>query len=504
MYAMTSYQSYVLKQLNNGITLTSEMIDKLIIDHATEKDRAYKSWQRYLASKEGVPIKTRELPDYAKINNKIANDFMGEVIDTKTGFFTGIPINYDLDKTKYEEQPKGMMKKIYDAFVRSKNTSFQAHTDLIERFITLNNLHDLDTEIVKLMAACGYAGRKLYIDTEGLERTVNLFPWETIFLTNPHNETEYALRYFPELNDDGELVTKVEFYDSFGITYYAENQDENSKSEIKYILDPDQPLNKNPLKHPYEYCPIVIYENNNERQGDCDKVVDLIDNYDRAFSDMSSEIEQFRLAYMYFVGQEPTEEIMQQVLQTGAFGFEEGSEAGFITKNLDPSFHDSFFKRIEDNIQRFTKHVNFMDENFAGQATGIALQYKLQALSNKTIVLESKFKTASRYMFKILCSSWKKRNAGDIDFLNIFLTCKRNLPTDYLYEAQVTAALKGNISERTRLGLLSFVDDVDYEMEEMKKDNEALNVEYTNPNANAEDEYSMNGLEDDEDDQEAV
>ncbi len=38
-----------------------------------------------------------------------------------------------------------------------------------------------------------------------------------------------------------------------------------------------------------------------------------------------------------------------------------------------------------------------------------------------------------------------------------------------LYEAQTTAQLKGLVSEPTRLELLSFVDDVDYEQEMMER-----------------------------------
>jgi SPP1 family phage portal protein len=470
------------------------MIDELINDHAQIADSTKLEWERYLASKTGVPIKTRQMPDYSKVNNKIANDFVGEIVDTKVGYFAGIPINYEIDKTKYEKKKEGMLQKLYDAFVKSNNQQYIEHADYIENFVTRSNLHDLDAEMTKLLAACGVAGRKLYIDNEGLERVVNIKPWKIIFLLNANKEVEYALIYYPELNNNKELVTKVEFYDSDNITYFVENTDKNTSNEFKYVLDSEYIVN--PIEHTFDFCPVVLYENNEEQQSDCHKVIDIIDNYDRAFSDMSSEIEQFRLAYMFFKGEEPSEEIMQVALQTGAFGIDVTSEVGFIAKNLDPSFNNAFLDRSEDNIQRFAKHVNFMDENFAGQATGIALKYKLQALSNKCITLESKFKTSSRYMFKILCSSWAKRKVV-IDYLSIFYTFKRNLPTDYEYEAKVSQLLKGNISERTRLGLFSFIDDVDYELEEMKKDAEAYSTEFTNPNANVDDQFNMNNLGDD-------
>lgn len=51
---------------------------------------------------------------------------------------------------------------------------------------------------------------------------------------------------------------------------------------------------------------------------------------------------------------------------------------------------------------------------------------------------------------------------------------KRNVPLDMLYEAQTTAQLKGLVSEPTRLELLSFVDDVDYEQEMMERESQGF------------------------------
>jgi hypothetical protein len=54
--------------------------------------------------------------------------------------------------------------------------------------------------------------------------------------------------------------------------------------------------------------------------------------------------------------------------------------------------------------------------------------------------------------------------------LKVFYSFKRNLPDNLLEEAQVQAQLKGLVSESTRLGLFSQVDDVEFEKAEMKKE----------------------------------
>jgi SPP1 family phage portal protein len=127
--------------------------------------------------------------------------------------------------------------------------------------------------------------------------------------------------------------------------------------------------------------------------------------------------------------------------------------------------------RLEGNIMRFGKSVNMTDESFASNLSGVAIRYKLMALENKCITMERKMTAALRQQFRVLATAWAKKGIP-VDYTNIFFQFKRNLPVNLLDEAQTTAQLRGHVSERTRLSQLSFVDDVEWEMEEMSKDDE--------------------------------
>jgi hypothetical protein len=61
----------------------------------------------------------------------------------------------------------------------------------------------------------------------------------------------------------------------------------------------------------------------------------------------------------------------------------------------------------------------------------------------------------------------------------VWMGFKRNIPVNYLDEAQTTTQLRGQISEKTRLSLLSFVDDVDHEVEEMQTEQDAMMERYS-------------------------
>jgi SPP1 family phage portal protein len=237
-----------------------------------------------------------------------------------------------------------------------------------------------------------------------------------------------------------------------------------------YVLDETEPMNPRP--HLFDGIPFIAFINNEERQGDCEKVLALIDAYDRSLSDVNSEIEAFRLAYMLFYGFVPDQETMELAKQTGAFGIdhpEDGSKIEFLTKDMNNTIIENHLDRLEKNILRFAKSVNFGDEQFAGNISGVAMKFKMFALESKCIIAERKFTAALRQQFKILASAWVKKGMS-INYTDIWFQFKRNFPLNLLDEAQTSATLKGLVGEQTRLSQLSFVDDVQWEIDEMSKE----------------------------------
>ncbi|MCK9328119.1 MAG: phage portal protein, partial [Bacteroidales bacterium] len=160
--------------------------------------------------------------------------------------------------------------------------------------------------------------------------------------------------------------------------------------------------------------------------------------------------------------------------KTGAFGLDEKSEGvgiEFITKTMNDTAVENHLNRLEGNIMRFGKSVNMTDESFSQNLSGVAIRYKLMALETKCITMERKMTASLRQQFKILSTAWAKKGIP-VDYTNIFFQFKRNLPVNVSDEAESTGKLKGAVSERTRLSQLSFVDDVEWELTEMAKDNE--------------------------------
>ena len=436
---------YIQKALDRLMSenVNSDIIKELIDGHADDRKRMAKLHERYKATKKGVPVLTREFEDFSKINNKLNNDFFSDIIDTKVGYFAGRPISLMM-----EEMDEGLQ-------------------DEVHIFSRRNNLPDLDSETVKTMAICGRAYRLLYMDTNGNERVANLPPWEVIVLHEDGIEVPiYALRYYEVQRFQGNGwhdVKRVEWYDDDNVTFWIEQAKDGG-----FVLDDREP----PTPHNFDHVPVIGFSNNEELQGDCEKVLALIDGYDRTLSDANSEIEQFRLAYLATYGVELDDETLEKAKRTGAFGFPDNeSKMEWVVKNMDVAFVDSHLDRLEDNIMRFAKSINLADEQFSGTSSGVALRYKMFALESKCITVERKMTAALRRMFQVLSTAWAKRNLM-FDYLTLDFQFTRNFPLNLLDEAQTTQTLKGLVSDRTRLSLLTFVEDVQAELDRIEEEYE--------------------------------
>lgn len=441
----------------NGIT--SEIIAMLIEEHKSDRERMKKQYARYKAAIEGVPILRRTPIEYEdfetgaikridnKVNNRLNNAFDAEIIDTKVGYMFGHPISYESE---------------------DKQSTI---TQEINSFNIRSTVEDEDSEWGKKATICGYGARLAYVDTDGKERVKNINPWEVIILSDGDmTEPVYAMRYYSSFtleNGVKKEIHKVEFYDSKNI-YFFQSEDGGAN----YTLSADQ-------LHLFDYCPLYGLPNNEELMGDAEKVYSLIDAYDRTISDASNEIEQYRLAYLVLKGLGTDEETLDRLKRTGVLELlDEKDDVNYLTKDINDDLIEHHLDRLENNILRFAKSVNFTDESFGTSITGVAMRFKIMALENKCITMERKMTAALRYQYKVLCSAWAKKGiCATDDYLKVWFGFKRNLPSNLLDEAQTTAQLRGQVSEKTRLSLLSFVDDAEFEMKEMEKERETYSID---------------------------
>lgn len=425
---------YELEQLDNGVR-TPELIQSIIEKHKPRAAEIKKMYERYKASKNGVPIFNRPTSDPMNINNKLNNDFFSEIIDIRTGYFAGNEISYIVNP--------------------------EAETAWRE-FAQRNRLSDIDSETTKHAGIGGYSTRLLYVDAESKKDRVAILPaWETVLIGDKGiDEPKYGLHYYTVQIDKNKHEHRAELYEANKSTLYKGDTVENLKPE-------------EPTAHVYNICPMWGYMNNDELQGEAEKVIPLIDGYDNVMSDVNSEVEAFRSAYLAFFGvtpPEPDDEEFQSFVENGTFYFEDGQEGKFITKVLQTDAIEAHLDRLHDNIYLFTKTPNFKSKEVATAPSGIALKHMMQPLENKTVSFERKFVSSNIRMFEILASSFEKRRVT-LKPYEVEQKFTRNTPKDMLYEAQVQTELKGNVPEVVRLSLFPGITDAAQTLKELEAEN---------------------------------
>jgi len=435
----------------NGIN--QSLLYKIIQKHIANSDYNKQLYRRYMAISGGVPIFERKpiFEEENPVNNKINNDFFSEIIDFKTGYFAGKPISYGYSKNDEAEEVTGGEKSVDIA------------TKAITDFITRNNMYGVDMETTKLSSIYGYCGRLFYIDIDGNERVMPVHGYETIILSNTNiSEPEFAIRYYSTQDVDNATTYTVEFYDNINIYTYKGN----SFFDLKEV---------EVRPHLFDYCPLQGIPNNKECLGDAEKVLADIDDYDKVISDNSNEIEAFVHSYLIFEGLRIDDDTIQKGQKSGSFVFPaSGTQQGkayFLTKNINDAFTEHHLKRLEDNIYRFSKTPNLNDDTF-GTASGVSLRFKLHGLETKCGMYQAQVMSAAQYMWKLLASSWIKRDIK-VEPLQVIMEFSRNFPLDALSEAQTAQArIAAGLPKEWVYSQMSDVDDVDYIMEMIEHEKE--------------------------------
>ncbi len=440
--------------------ITKELLYKIIQKHLHNAMFNKQLHKRYMAICGGVPIFDRQ-PRYEEedpINNKVNNDFFSEIVDFKVGYFAGEPISYSYSNTKESEDETGGEKAVDEAA--------KALTD----FVTRNNMFGVDMEITKNASICGYSGRLFYVaEKEGVERVMSIPAYETIILSDVDiSEPEYAIRYYETKDIDGKTSWNVDFFDDKYITKY--------KGELSSLQEVEKKL------HFFDYCPLQGVANNKECLGDAEKVLALIDDYDKTVSDNSNEIEAFVHSLMQVSVKIEDEKLKRAqksgvivIPQIGANKVDEPIK--WVTKNINDTFTQNHLIRLEDNIYRFSKTPNMNDTAF-NTASGEALKFRLHSLETKCSAFEASYMSAAQYMWKVLASAWAKKGIK-VDPLQICMEFSRNFPRMELEEAQtIQAYIAAGLPKRYAYSKLSDVDDVEWILEEQKAEKEDISSWY--------------------------
>ena len=207
--------------------------------------------------------------------------------------------------------------------------------------------------------------------------------------------------------------------------------------------------------------PMIEYRNNPELLGDFEPVMSLIDAYNVLQSDRVNDKEQLVDAILCMYGMDFDTEQADMLQESRMLAnLPTDGKVEYLVKQLNESQVDILRQNLETDIHKISMVPNMSDENFVGNASGVAIKYKLLAFEQMT-------KNKERYMEKGLKERFKLYNnflvanskMSDIPIEEVDAVFKRNLPQNDFEISQMINNLSDVVDTETLLAQLSFIKD---------------------------------------------
>lgn len=133
---------------------------------------------------------------------------------------------------------------------------------------------------------------------------------------------------------------------------------------------------------------------------------------------------------------------------------------------------ENYKNRLDKDIHKFSLVPNITDENFAGNASGVAMAYKLQGLEFLTGVKEQKFRKGLLRRVELITNILSIKMNKELLFTDIGFTFTRNNPKNLVEIVQMATDLTGVISEESQLDMLPMVN-TEQELKRKEKEKKA-------------------------------
>lgn len=408
-------------------------------------------------------------PDNA--HNRVSTGFARYITNIRVGYFMGNDVQY---KIVTDDDSEKQLSKTLD--------------DLITHYNDSSNTPYIDEMLKKDLSITGRAYDLVYVNAG--ETTLNLAKVDptTCFVVYDDSikaQPLFAVRYYQTGVLDELLQENYEIYtDSMIYRYHSDGGLPQTNSPVNNaVLDSAEP-------HFFERVPLTEYKNNDERIGDWEPEIDQMDALDKAISTMANFQEDFNDAAMVATGRfanktkpvyemddrgnikvgkdgkpivlvppkpiiDPKHHMFYLEPYIARTGLSEGQRTvvtptlQYITKQYDSAGWPTYTNFLINEIHKYTNTPNVNDPNFASNASGVAMSYKLWGSDQERKIQEALYKRGLRARISACIAYWNKINAlpgeNDISVLADMVkpNFDPNLPKNDEETAQLVQTLSG-------------------------------------------------------------
>lgn len=418
-----------LYRLPSEEELTDHKLNEFIARHAAECSFRYKRLQDAYETEYPIflePAKPKWKPD-----NRIAVNFAKYIVDTMNGFFIGHPIKLQVD---------------------DDDEAVKNYVELLDQY---NDQDDNNAELSKICSIFGKGYEMYYVDEESNICITYLSPMDAFMVYD--DSVLQKERYFVRLYVDADQVLHGSLSDEAKVRWFT--------IKGKLVWDEEEKV------HGFDGVPATEYVENKERMGIFEPVLTMINAYNKAISEKANDVDYFADAYLKVLGAYLKDEDVKHIRDDRIINFEGDADriiVDFLQKPNGDTTQEHLIDRLEKLIFQISMVANISDENF-GTSSGIAMKYKLQAMSNLEKTKERKFASGMNRRYRLIFSNPVSGMLKD-DWVKIHPHFTPNFPANLQEEAEIARNLDGLVSQGTQLGILSIVDNTKEEIEAMEEE----------------------------------
>lgn len=411
--------------------LTDKKLGEFLREHSLESTFRYQQLKN--AYETDYPIFYQEKKPEWKPDNRIAVNFAKYIVDTMNGFFIGHPIKITADED-----------------------SIGKFVEFLDQY---NDQDDNNAELSKICSIYGKGYEMYYVDDAANIGITYLTPMDAFMIYD--DSVLCRPRNFVRLYLDADNVLHGSVSDESKVRYFTQKG--------RLVWEGEEKI------HGFDGVPATEYVENEEQLGIFEPVLTMINAYNKAISEKANDVDYFADAYMKVLGAYVDDDSAKKIRDNRIVNFPQGMqdilpEVEFMSKPDGDATQEHLIDRLERLIFQISMVANISDENF-GTSSGIALKYKLQAMSDLEKTKERKFTSGMNRRYKLIFSNPVSGMKKD-DWVKLHYRFTPNFPANALEETQIAQNLDGIVSQETLLSVLSVVDNAQTEIQKIEQEKE--------------------------------
>ena len=324
------------------------------------------------------PILQREKVYHQEINNKVIENHAREIVAFKVGYLLWKPIEY----------------------VSRKENTENIKIEELNDFMVLEDKVGKDKTIAKHQSICGTAYRlglaNPNYEVGGSESPFNVYtvnPMNAFVVYSADFKKEAVLGVIVDtvFDEAGQPQTRLQAY---------------TKTRFYEIINQQITQNKS---HTYGYIPLIEYPLNEERVGDFEQVIDLLDSINKVQSNRLDAVEEFVQALMVFKNVDIKEEDIRKLKELGAIKIKDGSKemsanVSYLTQELNQTQIQTLKQDMYNVVLKIVGMPSQSDGNTGDSSNNgaVILKNGWQGADARASETEVMFKTSENQFLKLI------------------------------------------------------------------------------------------------------